>query len=362
MHPGDKNEPLCMTVLALKLTRAANAVSELHGQVSREMWRELYGNRPAPEVPIGHITNGVHILGWMNRITYSFWEDSLGVAWLKHLMQTDFWETVADRDHLSDEAIWGLRFRLKRQMIEFLRQRRREQSLRLEMPSPGREHPIFNPEALTIGFARRFATYKRADLIFSDESRLAELFNDSKRPVQLVFAGKAHPQDDAGKRLIQRIYRLSRDPRFLGKLLYIENYDVQTARYLVSGCDVWLNTPRRPMEASGTSGQKAPVHGCLNLGILDGWWREGYDGTNGFAIGEDKQPPANRDEQDRLDTENLYRVLENEVIPEYYDRDGINIPRRWIQRIRRAMVTLIPIFNTDRMVADYATKYYVTKD
>jgi starch phosphorylase len=221
---------------------------------------------------------------------------------------------------------------------------------------------VLNPNMLTIGFARRFATYKRADLIFRDENRIVEILNDSKRPVQIVFAGKAHPQDDAGKRLIQRIFHLSHDPRFLGKLIFIENYDVQLARYLVSGADIWMNTPRRPMEASGTSGQKAPVHGCLNMSILDGWWREGYDGTNGFAIGEDKQLGLDPAEQDRLDAESLYKLLENDVIPEYYDRDGVNIPRRWLRRVRRAMVTLIPVFNTDRMVADYATKYYTNED
>ena len=348
-------------MLALKFARAANGVRELHGQISREMWRDLYRTQNEAEVPIGHITNGVHILGWMNRITYSFWETTLGVEWLHHLMQTDFWEKVADPQHLSDEAIWALRYRLKRQMIEFLRTRYREQSMLVDLPSPTRECPIFNPDALTIGFARRFATYKRADLIFRDENRIARLLNDSKRPVQIVFAGKAHPRDDAGKRLIQHIYRLSHDPRFFGKVIFLENYDVQTARYMVSGCDVWLNNPRRPLEASGTSGQKAPVHGCLNLSILDGWWREGYDGTNGFAIGEDSHPD-NVEEQDRIDAENLYNVLENQVIPEFYDRDGTNIPRRWVSRIRRAMVTLIPKFNTDRMVADYANKYYITQD
>jgi starch phosphorylase len=361
VRKGDKNETFCMTVLALGLTRAANAVSELHGQVSREMWRELYGNCPAKDVPIGHVTNGVHILGWMNRITFNFWDKTLGTEWLKHLMQTDFWEKIADRDYLADEAIWGLRFRLKRQMIEFLRRCQYKNSLSVDSGPMGSERPVFNPDILTIGFARRFATYKRADLIFRDENRIAALLGDSKRPVQLVFAGKAHPQDDAGKRLIQRIYRLSRDPRFLGKLLLVENYDVQSARYLVSGCDVWLNNPRRPLEASGTSGQKTLIHGCLNLSILDGWWREGYNGSNGFAIGEDSQP-ATVEEQERVDSENLYRVLEREVIPEYYDRDGINIPRRWIQRIRNAMITLVPVFNTDRMVAEYATKYYMPAD
>jgi alpha-glucan phosphorylase-like protein len=217
---------------------------------------------------------------------------------------------------------------------------------------------LLHPDALTLGFARRFATYKRAALLFEDPDRAAALFNDPRRPLQIVFAGKAHPRDDGGKAVIQKIHNLSHDPRFAGKILFIENYNIQIARYLVSGCDIWLNNPRRPLEASGTSGQKTAVHGCLNLSIMDGWWREGYDGTNGFAIGEDSHPD-HVEEQDRQDSRNLYDVLENQVIPEFYDRDEMNIPRKWIQRIRRAMVTLIPVFNTDRMVAEYTNKYYI---
>ena len=359
VEPGKQEEPFCMTVLALKYTRAANAVSELNGQVSREMWQCLYPGKKAEEVPIGHITNGVHVLGWMNRVTYSFWEYNLGTEWLKHIMQKDFWQKVADNRFLSDEVIWALRFRLKRQMIEAIRSRVERQSIRHGFSIPNLDH-LLMPDALTLGFSRRFATYKRAALLFHDLDRAARLFNDPRRPLQIVFAGKAHPKDDNGKAVLQQIIHLSRDPRFMGKVLFVENYDIQLARYLVSGCDVWLNNPRRPLEASGTSGQKTAVHGCLNLSIMDGWWREAYDGTNGFSIGEDNHP-SSVEEQDRLDCENLYRTLEQEVIPLFYDRDETNVPRGWVQRIRRAMATLIPMFNTDRMVAEYTEKYYLKK-
>ncbi|MCL5270489.1 MAG: alpha-glucan family phosphorylase [bacterium] len=357
VRPGDGSEPFCMTVLALRHTRQANAVSELNGRISRAMWKDLYPARPVDQVPIGHITNGVHILGWMNRVTYSFWEHTLGVAWLKHLMQRDFWEKVADPRFLSDEAIWALRYQCKRQMIEAIRARLEKQMMRIGISPATHMQQILRPDALTIGFARRMATYKRADLIFRNLDRAAALLNNPERPVQILFAGKAHPRDDGGKALIQRIINFSHDPRFMGKVYFVEGYDIQLARYLVSGCDVWLNNPRRPLEASGTSGQKTSVHGCVNLSIMDGWWREGCDGTNGFAIGEDSNPD-NVEEQDRQDAENLYKALETRVIPEFYDRDAMNIPRAWIQRIRRAMMTLIPDYNTDRMVADYMTKYY----
>jgi starch phosphorylase len=219
---------------------------------------------------------------------------------------------------------------------------------------------LLNPDALTIGFARRFATYKRAPLIFQKFEQIVKLVNDKQRPVQFVFAGKAHPKDDEGKKYIQHVIHLSKFSELKGHLVFIENYDVHVARTMVSGCDVWLNNPRRPLEASGTSGQKAGCHGCLNLSILDGWWREGYDGTNGFAIGDDSHP-ASIEEQDRLDSENLFKALTEQVIPAFYDRDANGIPRQWIQRIRRAMVTLVPQFNTWRMVQEYTNKYYVTK-
>jgi glycogen phosphorylase len=217
---------------------------------------------------------------------------------------------------------------------------------------------LLNPDVLTIGFARRFATYKRAPLVFSDFQRIAEIINNADRPVQFVYAGKAHPRDDEGKRFIQQVVGHAKNPAFFGKVMFIENYDINVARHLISGVDVWLNTPRRPMEASGTSGMKILIHGGLNLSILDGWWREGYDGTNGYAIGSDGQP-EHADVQDAQDAMSLYDVLEQQVIPEFYDRDELGIPRSWIRRIRSSMVTLIPQFNTDRMVSEYTSNYYL---
>jgi starch phosphorylase len=215
-------------------------------------------------------------------------------------------------------------------------------------------------DALTIGFARRFATYKRAPLIFDRLEDVIKLVKDPRRPLQFIFSGKAHPRDDEGKKYIQRIIHLSKYSELKGHLVFIENYDVHVARQMVSGCDVWLNNPRRPLEASGTSGQKAGCHGCLNLSIMDGWWREGYDGTNGFAIGGDKHP-ASIEAQDQLDSANLYKTLTEQVIPTFYNRDDRGVPRQWIQKIRRAMVTLVPQFNTWRMVQDYTRNYYLPK-
>ena len=357
VNPQDQQETFCMTVFALKMSRACNAVSELHGHVTKKMWKPLYPDREEKDVPITHITNGVHILGWMNHLTRRFWRRFLGEDWEYHIMQGDFWEKVSDQNFIPDDEIWALRYSQRRLMIEFVRHRMKEQQRRWGGDTARVFDTFLSPDALTIGFSRRFATYKRAPLIFSNLEKAIKLFNDPDRPLQIVFAGKAHPKDDNGKALIKRIIELSRHPQFFGKIAFIENYDINVARYLVSGCDVWLNTPRRPLEASGTSGQKIAIHGGLNLSILDGWWREGFDGTNGFAIGKDEHPD-DQAEQDRLDEENLYATLQKEVIPAFYNRDGNGIPRSWIQKIRRAMQSLIPVFNTDRMVADYANRMY----
>ena len=267
---------------------------------------------------------------------------------------------MADPDFISDEEIWALRYKLRRELIEFARRRLLIQGQRLTHGDFIAFDQLLNPDALTIGFARRFATYKRAPLIFQQLENIVRLTRDKDRPIQFVFAGKAHPRDDDGKRYIQHIIHLSKYSDLQGHLVFIENYDVHVARQMVSGCDVWLNTPRRPLEASGTSGMKAGCHGCLNLSILDGWWREGYDGTNGFAIGEDAHADS-VEEQDRVDSANLYKVLTEEVIPLFYQRDAQGIPRQWIQRIRRAMVTLVPQFTTTRMVREYTEKYYLPK-
>jgi starch phosphorylase len=267
---------------------------------------------------------------------------------------------MADPAFVSDEEIWALRYSLRREMIEFVRRRSLYMTARVSAGDFIRFDHLLNPDALTIGFARRFATYKRAPLIFQQFENIINLCKDQQRPIQFIFAGKAHPRDDEGKRFIQQIIHLSKHSALSDYLVFVENYDVHVARQMVSGCDVWLNNPRRPLEASGTSGMKAGCHGCLNLSILDGWWREGYDGSNGFAIGEDSQPDSVA-EQDRLDSANLYKMLTEAVIPLFFDRDASGIPRKWIQRIRRAMVTLVSTFTTDRMVKEYTRRYYLTK-
>jgi starch phosphorylase len=383
VHPGDPKEPFCMTVLALKCSRAANAVSELHGQVSRQMWQGLYPDVPVDKVPIGHITNGVHLMGWMKGPVRRFWRrkfsalpvgaeqpSAMGdttrfwvrkpfVSWEAQINSVEFWQRMADPNFVSDHEIWALRYKLRRELIEFARRRLLLQGQHVVVRDFIAFDQLLNPDALTIGFARRFATYKRAPLIFQQFENIVRLCKDPQRPVQFIFAGKAHPRDDEGKRFIQHIIHLAKFSELKGHLVFIENYDVHVARQLVSGCDVWLNNPRRPLEASGTSGQKAGCHGGLNCSILDGWWREGYDGANGFAIGGDAHPES-VEEQDRVDSENLYYTLTTEVIPTFYERDGNGIPRRWIAKIRRAMATLVPQFNTWRMVQEYANKYYLT--
>ncbi|MGD0813218.1 MAG: alpha-glucan family phosphorylase [Verrucomicrobiota bacterium] len=379
VDPHNAQETFCMTVLGLKLSRAANGVSELHGQVSRQMWNCLWPDLPVDKVPIGHITNGIHLTGWMKGPvrkfwlrklsgaamqrdpsegeTTTFWHRSRAVSLEKEVNSKEFWQKLEDHNFISDEELWALRFRLRRELIEFARRR-------LGLGTSHSDFIAFDQllsvDALTIGFARRFATYKRAPLIFDRLEDVIKLVNNRKRPVQFIFAGKAHPRDDEGKKFIQRIIHLSKYSELKGHLVFIENYDVHVARSMVSGCDVWLNNPRRPLEASGTSGQKAGCHGCLNLSIMDGWWREGYDGTNGFAIGGDDHP-SSIEAQDKQDSANLYKALTEEVIPTFYNRDDRGVPRQWIHRIRRAMSTLVPRFDTWRMVQDYTRLYYLPK-
>jgi starch phosphorylase len=296
-------------------------------------------------------------MGWMKGPVRRFWRNKLGPNWDKDIHSHAFWERILDPAFVSDEELWALRYRLRRALIEFTRRRVLMRSVSLGDGGPF-EH-LLHPDALTIGFARRFATYKRAPLLFEDFDTIVKLATDPDRPIQFIFSGKAHPADNEGKRQIQKIIHLSKYSELRGRLVFIENYDVHCARQMISGCDVWLNTPRRPLEASGTSGQKILCNGGLNLSILDGWWREAYDGTNGFAIGDDSQPDAVQ-EQDRLDNSNLCRVLREELVPCFYDRDERGIPRKWIGRIRRSMATLAPRFTTWRMVQEYVQHYYLT--
>ena len=382
VDPANASETFCMTVLALKASRAANGVSELHGQVSRHMWQPLYPKLPVEKVPIGYITNGIHLLGWMKgpvrrfwrrKLTQPcpgidasagdatrFWSGAADTSWDKAINSPDLWNRVMDPNFISDEEIWALRYKLRRELIEFARRRLTLQGQRNAQVDFISFDQLLDPDALTIGFARRFATYKRAPLIFQQLENVAKLSRDRERPIQFLFAGKAHPRDDDGKRFIQQIIHLSKYSDMQGHLVFIENYDVHVARQMVSGCDVWLNNPRRPLEASGTSGMKAGCHGCLNLSILDGWWREGYDGTNGFAIGTDANSES-VEVQDREDSANLYKTLTEQVIPTFFDRDAQGLPRKWIQMIRRAMTTLVPQFSTRRMVKEYTEKYYLAK-
>ncbi|HEV2846213.1 MAG TPA: alpha-glucan family phosphorylase, partial [Thermoanaerobaculia bacterium] len=355
-HPGDPNATFCPTVLALKLTRRTNGVAALHGRVSRKMWMGLYPGKSEEEVPIGHITNGVHVRTWMATDMHDLVAQYLGPRWLDHISFPDLWTKI---DRIPDAELWEVHQVLKARLFNFVRRRVADRRQRLGLP--GTEREPLEPEALTLGFARRFATYKRADLMFQDLDRLDRLVNHPERPVQIVYAGKAHPRDTGGKALAQRVANLEKDPRFAGKIVFVENYTMHVGRQLVQGVDVWLNTPRRPLEACGTSGQKCILNGVLNCSILDGWWAEAYDGGNGFGIGAG-EIHANPEVQDERDALAVFETLENQVVPLYYDRgaNGTNgIPHAWIARVKRAIRTLAWRYNADRMVMDYVKECYL---
>jgi starch phosphorylase len=356
-YPTDQTETFCMTVLGLKLSRRANAVSSLHGEVSRAMWRKLYPRTPEDAIPIGHVTNGVHVPSWLAPQMCRLYDRHLGIGWQHRSGMARTWEEI---ENVDDGELWETHLSLKSQLLDFVRRRACEQAERRgESPETlQRLSRVLSSDALTIGFARRFATYKRANLILADIERLVSLVNDPKRPVQLLFAGKAHPHDEPGKRVLQEIAEKMRDSKLADKLVFIEDYDINVGRYLVQGVDVWLNNPRRPLEASGTSGQKVVLNGGLNLSVLDGWWAEAYDGLNGFAIGKGRTH-SNMQMHDKRDGEDLYRVLHDELIPLYYQRDQDGLPRGWIKRMKRTIRTLGWRFNADRMVMDYTLRCYV---
>ena len=356
-NPGNKDEDFCMTVLGLRIARRANAVSALHGEVSRAMWKGLSPGKSEDRVPIGHITNGVHVPSWLAPQMSRLYDRHLGAGWQQHGAEAKIWEGI---ENVDDGELWETHLSLKLQLLEFVRARAMKQAdLRGESPETRiRLGGVLSPDALTIGFARRFATYKRANLILADIEKLATMVNDPKRPVQFVFAGKAHPLDEPGKRVLQQIAQMMRDSQFADKFVFVEDYDINVGRHFVQGVDVWLNNPRRPLEASGTSGQKVVLNGGLNLSVLDGWWAEAYDGRNGFAIGTGRTH-SNMNVHDTRDGEDLYRVLREEVIPLYYQRDRDGLPRGWIKRMKRTIRTLGWRFNADRMVMDYTLKCYV---
>ena len=341
-----------MTVLALKLAERHNGVSSLHGEVAREMWQWLYPDTPAESVPITSITNGVHTATWLAPEMRQLFEAYMGAEWEEHLDEVEQWQAVRE---IPDEVLWEARAVLKRRLVAFARERTRQRQLGLG--SPPVVWPVLDESAFTIGFARRFATYKRATLLFKDIERIKAILNRSDRPVQIIFAGKAHPADHPGKLFIQQVYQLSQQPGFAGKILFLEEYDTCVARQLVQGVDMWLNTPRRPHEASGTSGQKASLNGAPNMSILDGWWPEAYNGRNGWSIGDEREY-ANQDEQDWNDAQQLYHLLENEIVPLFYDRDN-GIPRKWLTVSKEAIATVAPVYSTRRMVKEDVTRLYM---
>ncbi|MEW6333061.1 MAG: alpha-glucan family phosphorylase, partial [Thermodesulfobacteriota bacterium] len=357
VNPHDTSEPFCMTALALKSARRANGVSAIHGTVSRLMWAPLWPGRPEAEVPIGHITNGVHMLSWLAPPQHQLFEAHLGQDWPTRMGHPDMWAKV---EKIDDGELWEVHQNLNMRLISFVRRRLKAQAERLEHRETLEQiDQILDPDVLTIGCARRFAAYKRGDLILSQPDRLAALIEDARRPIQIIFAGKAHPRDEDGKRLLQRIARFSYHGAYRKRVVFVENYDYNVARHLVQGVDVWLNTPRRPLEACGTSGQKVLLNGALNLSILDGWWSEAYDGQNGFAIGHGGMH-NDPDEQYRRDADYLYDTLEKEVIPLYYERDADGIPRHWIRRMKHAIGGLGWRFSADRMVRDYTERFYLS--
>lgn len=345
-----------MPALALRFSSRRNGVAQLHGETSRRIWAHLWPGVPLHEVPITHVTNGVHRGTWLARSVQDLLDVHLGREWRDSGADNGLWPRLAE---VPDAEFWAMRQAMKRQTLRFLRRRIARQLRRQHASHDTVElaAELFNPEALTIGFARRFATYKRATLILQDLDRLDQLLNDPERPVQLVFAGKAHPADKPGQELIRRIDELSRDPRFSRSILFVEDYDMAVGRALTRGVDVWLNNPRRPLEASGTSGEKAAMNGVLNLSVLDGWWPEGFDGFNGWAFGW-TEPYTDTGIVDRSDAAELMDLLEDEVVPLFYERDEDGLPREWIDRSRRAVMTIAPRFSARRMVSDYVDGLY----
>ena len=357
-HHHPQGDMYSMPVLALKLSGGSNGVSELHGEVSRDMWNFLWSDRSVKDVPIQHVTNGVHTRNWMARRMNILLEKYLGENWYEDLDDHELMEKI---NSIPDKELWGVHLHLKRKLSFYLKERVRDRW------THGGFHPVqvissgvlINPYALTIGFARRFATYKRANLVLSDVERLLELINRPNMPVQIIFAGKAHPADDPGKKLIQQVYRTVKKAETGGRVVFIEDYEMNLARYLVQGVDVWMNTPRRPYEASGTSGMKAAINGVPNFSIMDGWWCEAYNGKNGWKIGDETKYNSN-EEQDAADAEDMYTTLEHQIIPKYYNRNPKDLMSPdWLAFMKESMKTVIPQFSTRRMVKEYVEKFYV---
>jgi starch phosphorylase len=354
---SDKKQGFSMAVLALRLADGCNGVSQLHGEVSRQMWHNLWPSVPETEIPIRSITNGIHVNTWLSPELHDLFGRYFGAGWSEDALNFGLWESIHD---VPDEEFWRAHERSKARLINWTRI-----ALKAQLRQRGATYDevemadqVLDPEALTIGFARRFATYKRGALLLSDEARLRRIIEDAKRPIQFVFAGKSHPADNGGKELIRRIASFCRDPHVRRKFVFIENYDMAIARRMVQGVDVWMNNPRRPHEASGTSGMKAAVNGVLNFSVLDGWWCEGYSPQVGWAIGSGEMY-ADEAQQDAIESQAIYETLEREIIPTFYKRDETRIPREWIARMKSCIAQLTPVFNTNRMVREYAELFYL---
>lgn len=358
MKPTEKlDNGFNMGILALKNAGKKNGVSKLHGAVSRELFGEVWPNIAANESPIGYVTNGIHTCSWLAQNLKELYNEYLIPYWQDNMQKDDVWKQIKD---IPNERLWNEHQARKMKMLKMVKENTTERLKRVGIPYEEIKEITskINPNALTIGFARRFATYKRATLIFKDLERITQILNDSERPIQLIFAGKAHPLDKVGQDLIKYINELAMKPQFKGKIFVLENYNIGMSRYLISGCDVWLNNPRRPMEASGTSGQKASVNGVINFSVLDGWWAEGYDQTNGWTIGTNAEFTS-YEEQDLADSESLYNTLENKIIPLYYENREENIPNNWVEIMKNSIITTGGKYSTQRMVIDYTNKMYI---
>jgi starch phosphorylase len=352
-----QHENFSLTVLALNLSNMANGVSKLHGKVSRQMWQSVFPGIPTEEIPIGHVTNGIHTESWLNREMIRMFDEYMGKDWRKHIHNRQYWDKIKE---VPDEIFWNSLGKMKTEMCNHLRRRHKKQLERYENKADNfiTSDLLFDDKILTIGFSRRFAPYKRATLMFKDPERLKRILNDPERPVQILFSGKAHPHNDAGKELIRTINQYAQQEGFIGKVIFIEDYGINVSRALVAGVDVWLNNPRRPLEASGTSGQKVPINGGINFSVLDGWWPEGYNGENGWVIGTETEHP-DPNVQDDIDAESFYDTLENKIVPLYYDRNPKNIPEGWVRMAKESLSSLLTEFSTHTMVWNYIKKYYV---
>ena len=356
-NPNNHHEPFCMAVLALKLAAHANGVSELHGEVSRQMWKNLWPELPEEHLPLSSITNGVHPKTWLSYDMASLLTRYLGSRWLEEPTNVAAWRRVS---RIPDAELWRVHERCRERLVGFARERLKAQLAQVGATPKEIEaaDEVLDPETLTIGFARRFATYKRGTLLLRDPERLARILNNSERPVQIIFAGKAHPHDNEGKELIRQIVRFSKEEPFRHRIVFIEDYDMSVARHLVQGVDVWLNTPRRPLEASGTSGMKVAFNGGLNMSVLDGWWCEGYRGNNGWAIGKG-EVYGDIEHQNEVESRAMYDLLEKEIVPLFYDRNHDSSPRGWLSWMKNSLMSLCPVFSTDRMVQEYNDRFYI---